>query len=113
MSFIGTIQGLGPLGYLAYAAVYMGLEVLAVPAVPFTMAAGALFGPVRGTAVASLAGTVAACIGAHGVGPHLPRRGRTVPCMRVYSCCALPQTLRQSGVLRPRCPLPPALSWEL
>lgn len=71
MSFIGTIQGLGPLGYLAYAAVYMGLEVLAVPAVPFTMAAGALFGPVRGTAVASLAGTVAACIGERRRAPHV------------------------------------------
>lgn len=30
----------GPWGYLAYAAVYTGLEVLAVPAIPLTMTAG-------------------------------------------------------------------------
>jgi len=40
--------------------VYCGLELLAVPAIPLTMTAGALFGVIPGTIAASVAGTVAA-----------------------------------------------------
>lgn len=46
--------------YLAYGAVYATLEVLAVPAIPLTMTAGAIFGVVPGTAVVSASATLAA-----------------------------------------------------
>lgn len=60
--FIGAVDQWGPLGYAAYAAVYTGLEVLAVPAIPLTMTAGVIFGPIPGTMVVSASGTVAATI---------------------------------------------------
>lgn len=46
--------------YLAYGAVYTALEVLAVPAIPLTMTAGAIFGVGAGTAVVSASATLAA-----------------------------------------------------
>ncbi len=49
-------------GYLAYAAVYTGLEVLAVPAIPLTMTAGVIFGPAAGTMIVSVSATTAATI---------------------------------------------------
>lgn len=58
--FIAMVDELGDLGMLAYAAVYTALEVLAVPAIPLTMTAGAIFGPVKGTAIVSASATVAA-----------------------------------------------------
>ncbi|GIL85157.1 hypothetical protein Vretimale_10844 [Volvox reticuliferus] len=60
--FIDAVDSWGPLGYLAYAAVYTGLEVLAVPAIPLTMTAGVIFGPIAGTVVTSMSGTLAATI---------------------------------------------------
>lgn len=57
--FIDLVDTWGPGGYLAYMAVYAGLELLAVPAIPLTMAAGAIFGIVPGTAVVSAAATIA------------------------------------------------------
>ncbi|EFJ44910.1 hypothetical protein VOLCADRAFT_121223 [Volvox carteri f. nagariensis] len=60
--FMDAVDSWGPLGYLAYAAVYTGLEVLAVPAIPLTMTAGVIFGPVAGTLITSLSGTLAATI---------------------------------------------------
>jgi len=60
--FIQAVDDWGPLGYLAYAAVYTGLEVLAVPAIPLTMTAGMIFGPYLGTLMVSASGTVAATI---------------------------------------------------
>jgi len=48
--------------YLAYGGVYTLLEILAVPAVPLTMTAGVIFGPVAGSAVVSVAATAAATI---------------------------------------------------
>lgn len=49
-----------PHSYLAYGAVYTALEVLAVPAIPLTMTAGAIFGVPAGTAVVSASATLAA-----------------------------------------------------
>ena len=49
-----------PSSYLAYGAVYTALEVLAVPAIPLTMTAGAIFGVAAGTAVVSASATLAA-----------------------------------------------------
>jgi uncharacterized membrane protein YdjX (TVP38/TMEM64 family) len=49
-------------GYIAYAAVYTGLEVLAVPAIPLTMTAGVIFGPLPGTVIVSFSATLAATI---------------------------------------------------
>lgn len=60
--FIQAVDDWGIWGYLAYAAVYAGLEVLAVPAIPLTMTAGAIFGPVPGTIVVSISATFAATI---------------------------------------------------
>lgn len=60
--FIQAVDDWGIWGYLAYAAVYAGLEVLAVPAIPLTMTAGAIFGPVPGTIIVSVSATVAATI---------------------------------------------------
>eukprot|EP00793_Prasinoderma_coloniale_P001841 PRCOL_00003647-RA len=54
-------QGLA-LGLLEYAAVYIALELLAVPAIPLTMSAGALFGTPLGLAVASFSSTTAATL---------------------------------------------------
>jgi uncharacterized membrane protein YdjX (TVP38/TMEM64 family) len=39
-----------------------GLEVLAVPAIPLTMTAGAIFGPLPGTIIVSISATAAATI---------------------------------------------------
>lgn len=60
--FIQAVDDWGIWGYLAYAAVYAGLEVLAVPAIPLTMTAGAIFGPIPGTIVVSISATFAATI---------------------------------------------------
>lgn len=48
--------------YVAYGGVYTLLEVLAVPAVPLTMTAGVIFGPVPGVIVVSGASTAAATL---------------------------------------------------
>lgn len=60
--FIQAVDDWGVWGYVAYAAVYAGLEVLAVPAIPLTMTAGVIFGPLPGTVIVSVSGTVAATI---------------------------------------------------
>nr|GMD14946.1 TVP38/TMEM64 family membrane protein slr0305-like [Ipomoea batatas] len=52
----------GPAGYALFVAVYAGLEVLAIPAIPLTMSAGLLFGSFIGTIIVSISGTVAASI---------------------------------------------------
>ncbi|KAJ7546358.1 hypothetical protein O6H91_08G037100 [Diphasiastrum complanatum] len=56
------IEGYGPAGYAIFVAVYAGLEVLAIPAVPLTMSAGLLFGTVTGTIIVSISGTIAATL---------------------------------------------------
>ncbi|XP_058075865.1 uncharacterized protein LOC131224422 [Magnolia sinica] len=58
----GFIEGYGPAGYALFVAVYAGLEVLAIPAIPLTMSAGLLFGTVTGTIIVSISGTVAATV---------------------------------------------------
>jgi uncharacterized membrane protein YdjX (TVP38/TMEM64 family) len=55
-----TFIGLGLLGPLLFAAVYAVAATLLVPASPFTLAAGLLFGPVLGSATALLGATVGA-----------------------------------------------------
>ncbi|XP_019465478.1 PREDICTED: uncharacterized protein LOC109363666 isoform X3 [Lupinus angustifolius] len=54
------IQGYGLAGYALFVAVYAALEILAIPAIPLTMSAGLLFGPLVGTIIVSISGTVAA-----------------------------------------------------
>ncbi|KAF3639390.1 putative glycosyltransferase-like [Capsicum annuum] len=56
------IEGYGPAGYALFVAVYAGLEILAIPAIPLTMSAGLLFGSVTGTIIVSISGTVAASV---------------------------------------------------
>lgn len=58
--FIHLVDKWGPLGYIAYMIVYAGLELLAVPAIPLTMTAGAIFGVGPGTMVVSASATAAA-----------------------------------------------------
>lgn len=60
--FITAVDEWGVWGYVAYAAVYTALEIVAVPAIPLTMTAGVVFGPVLGTLVVSLSATVAATV---------------------------------------------------
>ncbi|XP_004241892.1 uncharacterized protein [Solanum lycopersicum] len=60
--FSGIIEGYGPAGYALFVAVYAGLEILAIPAIPLTMSAGLLFGTVTGTIIVSIGGTVAASV---------------------------------------------------
>ncbi|KAM3681564.1 hypothetical protein ACB098_12G006600 [Castanea mollissima] len=58
--FSTFIEGYGPAGYALFVAVYAGLEILAIPAIPLTMSAGLLFGSLIGTIIVSISGTVAA-----------------------------------------------------
>ncbi|KAI8526523.1 hypothetical protein RHMOL_Rhmol12G0003300 [Rhododendron molle] len=60
--FSGFIEGNGPAGYALFVAVYAGLEILAIPAIPLTMSAGLLFGTITGTIIVSISGTVAASV---------------------------------------------------
>ncbi|XP_004289886.1 PREDICTED: transmembrane protein 64 [Fragaria vesca subsp. vesca] len=60
--FTTLIEGYGPAGYALFIAVYAGLEILAIPAVPLTMSAGLLFGTVVGSILVSISGTVAASV---------------------------------------------------
>ncbi|KAJ6858952.1 TVP38/TMEM64 family membrane protein [Populus alba x Populus x berolinensis] len=60
--FSGFIEGYGPAGYALFVAVYAGLEILAIPAIPLTMSAGLLFGSLIGTIIVSISGTAAASI---------------------------------------------------
>ncbi|KAK2974095.1 hypothetical protein RJ640_020451 [Escallonia rubra] len=59
---IAVAEGYGPAGYAIFVAVYAGLEVLAIPAIPLTMSAGLLFGSLTGTILVSISGTVAASV---------------------------------------------------
>lgn len=67
-----TFAGLGLLGPLLFAAVYAVAATLLVPASPFTLAAGLLFGPVLGSATA-LVGATAGATGAFLLGRGLGR----------------------------------------
>ncbi|KVI01242.1 hypothetical protein Ccrd_020500, partial [Cynara cardunculus var. scolymus] len=59
--FWALCTGYGPAGYALFVAVYAGLEVLAIPTIPFTMSAGILFGPLTGTIPVSISGTLYVC----------------------------------------------------
>jgi uncharacterized membrane protein YdjX (TVP38/TMEM64 family) len=61
--FISVVDDLGPAGPVAYTFVYTVLELVIIPAIPLTMAAGALFGVAPGVVVVSLASTAAAALG--------------------------------------------------
>ncbi|CAL9215979.1 unnamed protein product [Arabidopsis halleri] len=60
--FSTYIEGYGTAGYALFIAVYAGLEILAIPALPLTMSAGLLFGPLVGTIIVSISGTMAASV---------------------------------------------------
>lgn len=60
--FSAFIEGYGPAGYALFVAVYAGLEILAIPAVPLTLSAGLLFGSLIGTIIVSVSGTIAASV---------------------------------------------------
>lgn len=54
------VEEMGPLGPLYFGAIYVLAEVLIIPALPFTAAAGYLFGVAGGTAIVLTAATIAA-----------------------------------------------------
>jgi uncharacterized membrane protein YdjX (TVP38/TMEM64 family) len=56
------VAGAGGLGVLAFGAAYVVAALLFVPGWALTAAAGALFGPVRGTLIVSVASTTAAAL---------------------------------------------------
>eukprot|EP00238_Polyblepharides_amylifera_P003734 CAMPEP_0196583078 /NCGR_PEP_ID=MMETSP1081-20130531/41916_1 /TAXON_ID=36882 /ORGANISM="Pyramimonas amylifera, Strain CCMP720" /LENGTH=378 /DNA_ID=CAMNT_0041903843 /DNA_START=125 /DNA_END=1261 /DNA_ORIENTATION=- len=58
--FAEALKLMGPSGYFAFIAVYVALEMLAVPAIPLTMSVGALFGVGPGLLAASAGATIAA-----------------------------------------------------
>lgn len=60
--FVSAVDNWGPWGYAAFAVTYTVLEVLAVPAIPLTMTAGVIFGPIQGTMIVCASGTLAATI---------------------------------------------------
>lgn len=62
IQFSDFLEGYGPTGYALFVAVYAGLEILAIPAIPLTMSAGLLFGNVTGTIIVSISGTIAATV---------------------------------------------------
>ncbi|XP_002976166.2 uncharacterized protein LOC9646338 [Selaginella moellendorffii] len=62
LQFADVIEAYGPAGYAIFIAVYAGLEVLAIPAIPLTMSAGLLFGTLTGTVIVSVSGTIAATL---------------------------------------------------
>jgi uncharacterized membrane protein YdjX (TVP38/TMEM64 family) len=59
---VTKISGMGPMGYLYFAAIYIAAEVLAIPVFPLTASSGYLFGVVPGTLTVLISATVAACI---------------------------------------------------
>ena len=60
-AFAVWVAGLGTLGILAFAGAYILATVLLVPGSVLTLAAGALFGVVRGSIIVLLAATAGAC----------------------------------------------------
>ena len=56
------VVSLGPWGYAFFSAVYIVAEILAVPALPLTGAAGYLFGVLPGTLVVLFSASIAASI---------------------------------------------------
>ena len=66
------VEGLGPWGPLAFGAIYVVAVVLLVPASALTIAAGAVFGPIVGTIIASIASNLGAAL-AFLVGRYLAR----------------------------------------
>lgn len=61
-SSVTKIEGLGPVGAVYFGLLYVLAEVLIIPAIPLTTAAGFLFGVAGGTAVVLSSATVAAAI---------------------------------------------------
>jgi uncharacterized membrane protein YdjX (TVP38/TMEM64 family) len=59
-SFQGWVQGAGALGYVAFVGVYIAATVAFVPCSLLTIAAGVLFGVVKGTIAVSIGSTIGA-----------------------------------------------------
>lgn len=72
-SFSGWVAGLGVLGGVLYAIVYMAAALLFVPGIVLTIGAGVLFGLGWGMVIVSLASTTAAAL-AFLVARHLARK---------------------------------------
>lgn len=59
---IGWVEGLGPVGPLVYAGIYLLVTVLMIPAAAFSIAAGALFGLFWGTVAVWLGSNLGAAV---------------------------------------------------
>jgi len=62
IQFSAILDGFGPLRYVAFSVTYILLEIIAFPAIPFTLSSGFLFGLVPGTIVISISSSIAAAI---------------------------------------------------
>lgn len=62
-SVVQKVDGMGPMGIVYFAVLYIVAEVVAIPAMPLTASAGYLFGWQQGTAVVLFSATIAASIG--------------------------------------------------
>mmetsp|Transcript_133014 Transcript_133014/g.384703 ORF Transcript_133014/g.384703 Transcript_133014/m.384703 type:complete len:414 (-) Transcript_133014:301-1542(-) len=60
---LAGVQGLGPIGMVYFALLYMIAEILAIPATPLTLSAGYLFGIQQGVLAVLAGATGAACVG--------------------------------------------------
>ena len=97
--------------YVAYGVVYTLLEILAVPAVPLTMTAGIIFGPVPGVIVVSGASTTAATL-SFLIARYAARdRVRHLLCTLVASSLEVPRAT--STMLRQPARCPPLLLGEI
>src|SRR5438067_280475 len=67
------VEELGPWGPAVFVLAYIMLTSLLLPSTPVAVAAGAVFGPIRGAVLISLASTLAAAL-SFGVGRWLGRR---------------------------------------
>lgn len=95
-SLEGWVRGLGVWGPLAYAAVYVVAVVALVPASALTIAAGAIFGPLVGTAVVSVGSTVGAAL-AFLIARHLARDAVARRARRYPRFAAIDRAIGEGG----------------
>lgn len=86
VSLAAWFEARGPNAVILYGLFYFALELVAVPAIPLTLGSGYLFGVPEGTAVVSLASTVAAAaaflISRYGLRDYIERRAQRYPRFR-------------------------------
>ncbi len=86
VSLAAWFEARGPNAVFLYGLFYFALELVAVPAIPLTLGSGYLFGVAEGTAVVSVASTLAAAgaflISRYGLREYIERRAQRYPRFR-------------------------------